>query len=83
VTYCLAWFEDAVRDLANLPSWDDAERVDKALQQYARTGRGFVRRVETERGIESRLYVRGCFATIAVDEASKTIHVWRIHPISP
>jgi hypothetical protein len=78
VTYRLVWFEDAVRGLVDLRSWEDAERIDKALQEYASAGLGFLRRVETERGTELRIHVRGCFAQIVIDEAEKTIHVWRV-----
>jgi hypothetical protein len=81
MTWTVAWAPLAEDDLLLMP-WQDAERVDAAVQDLAVTGRGFVRRIETEDdGTEWRLYAKPYYARIAFDHAARVIHVHRVFPL--
>ncbi len=73
------WAELAADDLVAIPNIDDAAAVDSAVQYFARTGIGFLRRVEAEQGpTELRLYATGTkyYAVVRFDD--QAVYVWRL-----
>jgi len=75
----IEWLPRAIEDLLRVPSIEDAARLDRAIQDYARAGTGFVRRVGGPEGTELRLYVRGYYAAISLGP-SDVVRVWRVIP---
>ena len=77
MTLDLRWSIDAERDLLALPP-SQAERVLEQLEQFARTGHGFVRML-LDGSAERRLYVEGYYLVLGV-AADEVVHVYRVHP---
>jgi hypothetical protein len=78
MTWTVRWHRLAERDFYDLPHWQTAERIDGALQRFATSGEGDLRRVDTALGIEHRLLVPPYFVRISHDRPTRTLHVWRI-----
>ena len=83
MSYAVAWSDHAVRALMDL-HWRDGQRVDGAVIEYARTGKGFVRVVETAEGAtEHRLHVSAFYIRFTVDEAARVITIWALQRVLP
>ena len=78
MSWVVRWHRLAERDFYELPHWRTAERIDEAVQRFASSGVGELRRIETAQGIEHRLLVPPYFVRLSRDRATRTIHVWRI-----
>jgi mRNA-degrading endonuclease RelE of RelBE toxin-antitoxin system len=84
MAWAVRWAFPAEQDLKNLPHWQVAARVDAAIQELANTGKGDLRRVNTDSGgQEYRLYVRPFFARVTYEVNTRTIIVWRIRKMLP
>jgi hypothetical protein len=80
MTWHVRWDPAAIEDLMRL-SPADAARVDRAVQEFAASGTGNVKRVEgtDEDGPHFRLYVFPKFIVrFVLDRATHTLHVWRV-----
>lgn len=69
------WHRLAVRDLENL-HWRTAAKIDEAIQEFASTGAGVLRKIDVDGRTELRLYIAPFFAWISVTPTE--VLVWRI-----
>ena len=79
MTWAVEWSRIALRDLAAIPSWETAARIDGALIRLASTGDGDIRRAVAPDGTtETRLLVPPYAAMLTRDRRRRAIIVWRV-----
>jgi len=76
--WTLVWAPAALRDFWALPQWRSAERIDEALQRFAETGEGPLRRASIGGTSETVLLVPPYFTVLSRVREDRTIIVWRI-----
>ncbi len=76
--WTVRWHVLAERDFYDIPHWQTAERIDAAVQRFATSGEGDLRRIDTALGLEHRLLVPQYFVRVSRDRVMRTLHVWRI-----
>lgn len=74
----LDWYPQAVDELLAIPSTQDAAEVDRALQSFAATGRGFLRRIENEDGPDELWLYTSTRYRAAVQPGPERVLVLRI-----
>ena len=78
------WHRRAEEELLSIPSIDDATAVDAAVQYFARTGVGFVRRVDNDDARpELRLYVPNASHYLVIHVDDDAVYVWRVARRAP
>lgn len=74
MTYDISWSSPATMALRAMP-WQQAARVDAAVQRYAATGRGSRFRYETDDPLSLRLEVRPYVVRLSIDPRERLIRV--------
>jgi len=78
MTWSVDWSRVALRDLAAIPSWETAARIDGALMRLASTGEGELRRAVASDGtVETRLLVPP-YAALLTRDRRQRFFVWRV-----
>lgn len=73
------WHRRAEEELLSIPSIDDATAVDAAVQYFARTGIGFVRRLDRDEAHhELWLYVPNASYYLVIHVDDEAVYVWRV-----
>jgi hypothetical protein len=75
LNWTIEWSDRAKGDLLNLPHWKDAARVDAAVQRFAATGEGDLRRLP---GVGEFLQVGRFRARVSADILGRVLHVWYV-----
>lgn len=65
-------------DLKNLLPRSAAERICAAIEHFAATGEGDIRRISPADPRRVRLYVQGAVATLYLDLDARIVHVGRV-----
>ncbi len=75
--WALAWTNIAREDLLRV-HWETAGRIDAAMQRFAATGEGPLRRVMIGGSVERRLLIPPYAAVVTLDRGARIVTVWRI-----
>jgi mRNA-degrading endonuclease RelE of RelBE toxin-antitoxin system len=78
VTWKLDWSIPARISLRKIP-WHDAQRVDAAVQELARTGHGHLVRLPTDAAVTLRLRVAPYFVRMTLDPWEGVLVVWSVY----
>jgi hypothetical protein len=74
----LQWTAPAVRGLRSIP-WQQAARVDAAVQSFARTGDGDLVRLPADHAVTLRLRVAPYFVVMTADRMAHLLTVRSIY----
>lgn len=78
MSYAVVWHDRAVAELLALPR-ADAEEVDRAVIEFAATGKGFLRVVDPDDAPrELRLHVPGYYVRFTLDTVGGTVAIWAV-----
>jgi hypothetical protein len=80
MSWRLRWSAAATNGLLHI-GWHQAERVDAAILEFARSGKGNVVRLPTDDAVTVRLRVPPHAVRLSLDPFEGVMHVWAVYRV--
>jgi len=78
MSWNIVWTEPALRSLRAM-HWRTAARIDAAILDYARAGRGRITRLPSDDVMTVRLHVGAFVVRLSLDRPNGNMTVWSIY----
>jgi hypothetical protein len=78
MTWNVRWEAAAERTLLAIPDWRVAERIARAVHDFASTGAGMIERVATDTSAPFRLRVPPYVVRLSLEPTTRALRVWSV-----